>query len=622
MSDQRQREKQREYRMKKLELLSPARNFETGKAAIDNGADAVYIGGPAFGARSSASNSLRDIENLAQYAHRYWARVYLTLNTILFDNELEDAAILAREAYNAGVDALIIADMAYLEMDIPPIPLIASTQMNNSDIGHIRFLEDAGFMRVILARELTVEQIKNISEKTSIELESFVHGALCVGLSGRCYLSASIGNRSANRGMCAQPCRLAWRLKDADGKMIRDYAYLLSLKDMDRSGWLEPLIDAGVTSFKIEGRLKDTRYVKNITALYRKKLDAIIEGRSDLSRASSGRTTFFFEPDARKTFHRGATPYFDNNDIASPQTPKSTGEPLGIVSETGLNWFRFSEKTVSSRISNGDGLCFLKGGTDLKGLQVVKVVDGRVQIHAMPEGLVRGALIYRNHDHVFSRQLEADTSSRKIGLTLVFKETAEGFELKGTDEDGISCSVGLDIKKEPARNTETAALSIKKQLSKLGDTHFSLNLIEILSNRFFLAASQLNALRRELTSKLDEQRMKEYERPLRKPAPRPDAVYPEECLDYTYNVSNEASKRFYLRHGVKEIEPAFEISRPASTPVVMETRLCLRKELNACPKQKDHMIFEEPLGIENSGRTYLLSFDCRRCKMMLTHRED
>jgi 23S rRNA 5-hydroxycytidine C2501 synthase len=608
--------------MKKLELLSPARNYETGKAAIDNGADAVYIGGPSFGARSSASNDLRDIERLADYAHKYWARVYLTLNTIIFDNELDDAAKLACDAYNAGVDALIIQDMAYLEMDLPPIPLIASTQMNNSDIRYIRFLEDMGFMRVILARELGIAQINNISEKTSIELESFVHGALCVGLSGRCYLSASIGNRSANRGMCAQPCRLAWRLKDADGNLIRDYGYLLSLKDMDRSDWLEPMIDAGVTSFKIEGRLKDASYVKNITALYRKKLDSIIERGSGLARASSGRTTFFFEPDARKTFHRGATPYFDNSDIASPGTPKSTGEPLGLVSESGLNWFRFSDKTISSKINNGDGLCFLKDGVELKGLQVVKIVESRVQVHVMPEGLIRGVLIYRNHDHVFSKQLEAVTSSRKIALELVFKETAAGFELTGTDEDGINSSVSLNVEKEPARNTETALESIKKQLSKLGDTDFVLNSIEILSNRFFLTVAQLNALRRELIEKLNEQRMIEYKRPVRKPAPRPDAAYPEKYLDYTYNVSNESSKRFYSKHKVEKIEPAFEISRPASKPVVMTTRLCLRKEMNACPKQKSHETFQEPLTIENSGRAYLLSFDCSRCNMMLTPLED
>lgn len=617
-----QPEKQRKYRMKKLELLSPARNFEAGKAAIDNGADAVYIGGPAFGARSSASNDLRDIKRLAEYAHRYWARVYLTLNTILFDNELENAAKLARDAYSAGVDALIVQDMAYLEMDLPPIPLIASTQMNNSDIGHIKFLEDAGFMRAILARELTISQIKNISEKTSIELESFVHGALCVGLSGRCYLSASIGNRSANRGMCAQPCRLAWRLKDSEGRVIRDYGYLLSLKDMDRSDWLEPLIDAGVTSFKIEGRLKDTGYVKNITALYRKKLDTIIEDKSELSRASSGRTTFFFEPDARKTFHRGATPYFDNADIASPGTPKSTGEPLGAVSESGLNWFRFSDKTILSKINNGDGLCFFKDGIELKGLQVVKIVDGRVQVHAMPEGLIKGTMIHRNHDHVFSKELEADTSLRKIALDLVFKETVEGFELTGTDEDGTSCSVRLNIEKEPARNTETAARSIKKQLSKLGDTHFSPNSIKILSDRFFLTTAQLNALRRELVEKLDNQRMTEYKRPVKKPAPGTDAAYPEKYLDYTYNVSNDASKRYYTRHGVETIEPAFEISRPTSSPVVMRARLCLRKELNACPRDKGHKTLSEPLIIENSGRTYLLSFDCSRCNMMLTPQED
>jgi 23S rRNA 5-hydroxycytidine C2501 synthase len=614
--------KQRANKKKKIELLSPARNFEMGKAAIDHGADAVYIGGPAYGARSSASNNLQEIEKLAHYAHRYWARVYLTLNTILFDDELEDAAKLAGDAWSVGVDALIIQDMAYLGMNLPPIPLIASTQMNNSDIGHVRFLEDVGFMRAILARELTVEQIKKISEKTAIELEAFVHGSLCVGLSGRCYLSASIGNRSANRGMCAQPCRLAWKLKDANGNIIRDYSYLLSLKDMDRSAYLEALLDAGVTSFKIEGRLKDVSYVKNITALYRKKLDGIIEGRKDLGRASSGMTTFFFEPDSRKTFHRGATPYLGNFDISSPGTSKSTGEALGTVQESGFNWFKFTNNKVSSTVNNGDGLCFFNAGMELKGLQVIKIADGRVQVHVMPEGLNKGTLIYRNHDRIFSKRLETETSSRKVALDIVFRESSEGFELTGTDEDGISCSVKLNIEKQPARDPEAVLESIRKQLSKLGESIFSLKSIEILSQQYFLTAAQMNAMRRELAQLLEGLRIKEYKRPLRGPALEPDAIYPERDLNYTYNVSNEVSKRFYFTHGVSSIEPAFEISRPLSAPVVVDARLCLKKELNACPKQKNHKTFSEPLIIENSGRAYVLSFDCSSCHMNLTPAED
>ncbi len=607
--------------MKKIELLSPARDFETGKAAIDHGADAVYIGGPSYGARSAASNSLQEIEKLARHAHRYWARVYLTLNTILFDDELEDAERLARDAWGAGIDALIIQDMAYLEMNLPPIPLIASTQMNNSDIEHIRFLENVGFMRVILARELSVGQIGKISEKTAIELEAFVHGSLCVGLSGRCYLSASIGNRSANRGMCAQPCRLAWRLKDADGNMIRDYGYLLSLKDMDRSACLEEMIDAGVTSFKIEGRLKDAAYVKNITALYRKKLDSIIDGRKNLVRASSGATAFFFEPDARKTFHRGSTPYFNNEDISSLGTSKSTGEPLGTVRESGFNWFKFSDNKVSTAINNGDGLCFFDTGMELKGLQVIKVSEGRVQVHVMPEGLNKGTLIYRNHDRIFSRQLETDTSSRNIALDLVFRETSDGFELSGTDEDGISCTVKLNIEKQPARKPEAVAEFIRKQLLKLGGSIFNPGSIKIKSEGYFLTSAQLNAMRRELAYMMEKLRIEEYKRPLRGPAKHPDAVYPGSNLDYTYNVSNKASKRFYIAHGVTGIEPAFEISRPLSAPVVVNARLCLRKELNACPKLKNHTTFSEPLVIENSGRAYVLGFDCSRCRMTLTPAE-
>jgi putative protease len=608
--------------MKKIELLSPARDFETGMAAVNHGADAVYIGGPGFGARLAAANQFQDVERLASYAHKYRARVYLTLNTILFDNELEDAAALVRGAWNAGVDALIVQDMAYLEMDLPPIPLIASTQMNNTDVAHIKFLEKAGFMRAILARELSIEQIRRIRKESAIELECFVHGALCVGLSGRCYLSAAIGGRSANRGMCAQPCRLAWRLFDAGGSMLRDYSYILSLKDMDRSAYLEDLIDAGVTSFKIEGRLKDAAYVKNTTALYRKMLDGIIDSRKDLKSSSSGRTVFFFEPDPRKTFHRGATPYFSGDDIASQGTAKSIGELLGVAGKTGTNYFSFLDGRKAESINNGDGLCFFDGAWRLCGMQVVKVVEGRVLVHKMPEGLIKGVEIFRNHDHEFLRKLEGNTSDRKIALRLKFSEIPDGFELSGEDEDGISASVMLQTAKQPATNPEASAAGIRKQVSKLGGTIFSLSSFELESGPFFLTAAQLNAMRRELAERLEASRMKQYERPLRESVSEPDAAYPEAILDYNYNVGNEAARNFYLKHGVSEVSPAFEVVRPAGIPVVMTSRLCLRRLLGACPKQKGYVKLDEPLTIENSGRKFALRFDCSRCIMMIVQMED
>lgn len=602
--------------MQPIELLAPARDYVCGTAAIDHGADAVYIGGPAFGARSAAGNAMADIERLVNYAHRFWAKVYLTLNTILYDDELESARALAREAWNAGVDALIIQDMGLLQLDLPPLPLIASTQMNNMEADHIRFLQEVGFRRVILARELNLAQIREIRRETTIELEAFVHGALCVGLSGRCYLSAALGGRSANRGACGQPCRLPWTLIDGDEEVLQRDRHLLSLKDMDRSAYLADLIAAGVSAFKIEGRLKDSAYVKNITAYYREKLDALIDGRTDLKRASSGRTTVSFAPDPRKTFHRGATAYFlksDDDDIWSPDTPKSIGEELGVVRRCGSNWFTLDAGT--EEIHAGDGLCFFDWERELHGLQVVKGVDGRVQVHATLAGLEPGMRVLRNRDHVFLKQLEGPTAARTVGLTLWFREIPSGFELCGVDEDGVTATVRLIAGKAAAAQPAAALETIRKQLSKLGGSLFHLDALHMETGAYFLRTAELNQLRRDLIEALEKQRWLTYPRMERGPAPDPLALYPFSELDYCFNVSNAAAREFYRNHGVTAIDDAFELRNNQGDDVVMTTRHCLRRCLDACPRREMKAKLKEPLSIEHAGRRFLLEFDCRMCRM-------
>ena len=602
--------------MTRIELLAPAKDLECGKAAIDHGADSVYIGGPSFGARAAAGNGAADVEKLARYAHRYHAKVYLTLNTILFDDELDEALIIARQAWEAGADALIIQDAGLLELDLPPIPLIASTQMNNADVSHIRFLEQAGFQRAILARELSLEQIHEIRRNTTIELEAFVHGALCVSYSGRCYLSAALGGRSANRGSCGQPCRLPWSLIDADGRLLDRNRHCLSLKDMDRSDFLADLIASGVTAFKIEGRLKDMPYVKNVTAYYRTRIDSLLESRPDLCRASSGRTEFSFIPNPRKTFCRGATAYFlqgQSDDIWSPDTPKSTGEEIGHVTQCGQNWFCLDEG--ADAINAGDGLCFFDRERELQGLQVVKVIDSRVQAHMPIPGLKRGMKIMRNRDHQFLKTLSGETAQRKVALNLTFRETTEGFSLEGSDEDGIAATTVLTAGKEPAEKPEAAMDTIRKQLSRVNDSIFTLVSLTLDTSPYFLRTSELNGLRRELIASLEAKRSESYPHPVQRPVPETAATYPEPELDYRYNVSNKAAREFYRKHGATIVEPAFEVQPPAPGASLMTTRHCLRRCLGACPKQKPHNSLAEPLFIEHAGRRFRLAFDCADCRM-------
>jgi len=602
-----------------IELLSPAKDIECGKAAIDHGADAVYIGGPLFGARKAAGNTMADIERLAAYAHRYHARVYLTLNTILYDTEIEQARTLAVKAWDAGVDALIIQDMAMLELDLPPLPLIASTQMNNESIGHIRFLEDAGFSRAILARELSLEQIRAIRQSVQIELESFVHGSLCVGASGRCYLSHYIGGRSSNRGECGQPCRLPWTLKDGEGNIIERDRYLLSLKDMDRSDYLLDMVNAGIGSFKIEGRLKDISYVKNTTAFYRMRLDSILDTGMPCKSASSGTCTFSFDPNPVKTFYRGGTDYFlvkDGSDISSPNTPKSLGEEIGTVTRCRSTWFCLrGDDKKGKRIYPGDGLCFFDRDRQLKGLQIVRTEEGRVHVRFSLSGLKPGMKVFRNRNHRFLKQLDGKSSERSVRLDLIFREVADGFELEGIDEDNIRASARIEDVKVQADNIESAMDIIKRQLLKLGNTMFTPGGLELQSKHYFINRASLNRLRRDLVDNMIQARMDAYRRPLRREPSVSGFDYPVDELDCCFNVSNNKARQFYKDHGVKEISPAFELDKPSKGAVVMTARHCIRRLLGACLKESHDKDMKGPLFIEHENRRFRLEFDCETCCM-------
>lgn len=597
---------------KKIELLSPARDLAAGLDAVNCGADAVYIGAERFGARVSAGNTLQDIGRLASYAHKYRAKVYAAVNTILTDEELPRARKLIYGLWEAGADAAIIQDMGLLETGLPPIPLIASTQADNATPEKVLFLEKAGFKRVILARELTLEEIKAIRAVTSVELEFFVHGALCVCYSGQCYLSCSLGGRSGNRGECAQPCRKLYSLKDAAGETLSVNKHLLSLKDLNLSRRLGGLVDAGITSFKIEGRLKDRDYVRNVTAFYRRELDKVL-AKKGRSRPSLGKSFAAFEPDPAKTFNRGYTEYFlDGNpmDIASPDTPKFVGEPLGRVSDIKNGSFRLHN---SGRLRPGDGITFFDKDGALAGSLVNGVKDGRVRADNL-KGLDNGAGVYRNLDKAFLRAVEREGALRKFALRLEFSDHEWGLELKASDERGASASAKLRGVKTPAEKPGAALETIKKQLSKLGDTDFYLEALEVkLSRPYFVPVSALNDLRREALAALEKAAVTAPAREEIKLPPGGHA-YPGEKLDYTGNVLNSMAARFYKRHGVKETGMAAEAGADLTGKPLMVMKYCLRRRLGLCKKGKD----VEPLRLEDAeGRRFRLEFDCARCVMKL-----
>nr|NJM03527.1 U32 family peptidase [Desulfobacula sp.] len=591
-------------------------------AAVNHGADAVYIGAAGFSARAAAGNSLDEIEKLAAYAHFYKARVYIALNTLVFDSELEEVQKLIRDLWNAGADALIIQDLGILELDLPPIPLFASTQLDNRTVDRVRFLESAGFERVILARELSLGEIREIRQNTGVDLETFVHGALCACYSGRCYFSAAIGKRSANRGQCGQPCRLAWTLMNGQGLVLERDRHFLSLKDMNRSDYLHDLVEAGVTSFKIEGRLKDLAYVKNITAHYRKRLDDLLAGSSGYRAASSGRTLLFFTPDPLKTFNRGETDYFlsgRRGDIQSLNTPKSLGEKIGSVDQVDSRYFTLKGP---HDLHNGDGLCFMNPSGKLEGFQVNRVDGDKI----FPAGLsdlgksrlFSGAIIYRNHDHVFQKKLAGASSERKIALDLSFIEIPQGFALQGRDEDGNAAEVWLETEKIQAKDEAPALATLKKQLSRLGESGFYLRTLNLPLKPYFVVTRELNRIRRELLESLSQKRSEAY---VREPAkPRPDVLpLPVDHLDFTANVANSKAREFYKKRGVKTIDPAFELSEHGPGTVVMTLRYCILGALGQCRREAKSGpgMWKDPLFLENKSGRFQLELDCTRCEMRI-----
>ncbi|MHB9055627.1 MAG: peptidase U32 family protein [Paludibacteraceae bacterium] len=607
--------------MKKTELLSPAKNLECGLAAINHGADAVYIGAPLFSARAAAGNSLSEIEQLIKYAHRFRSKVLVALNTVLTDNQLSEAGKLIKQLYEIGTDALIVQDMGILQLDIPPITLHASTQTDNRTVEKVKFLQDAGFSRVVLARELTLEQIREIHQKSDIELECFVHGALCVSYSGQCFISQAMTGRSANRGECAQYCRLPYQLTDSNDELLTKNRHLLSLKDLDMSEHLEELIDSGITSFKIEGRLKDADYVKNITSYYRKKLDLILNAKQksgeNIRKASLGTSKFFFEPNPEKSFHRNATDYFFNGrqpEQSQMGTPKSLGEKIGFVKYAGSN---FIEINADQEIHNGDGLCFLKKDGTFTGFRVNRAEGQKVFPAEMP-AIEKNTLLYRNHDHEFYKLLNGKTSERKIGIDILFAETPNGFSIQLTDEEGINVTLKFTKEKEPAKNSEKALETIKNQLSKVGNTIYEVKNVNVITaSAWFLPASQLNEWRRQTVELLDEIRKKAYKAEKRRPSSG-GAVFPEKKLTYLGNVTNKLAKQFYEQAGVEEVLPGFEVKAEEGVPL-MYCKYCIKHALGWCPKEGYRATFKEPLYLTHKDQKFRLEFDCKKCEMRVVH---
>ena len=621
--------------MKKIELLSPAKNLEVGLAAINHGADAVYIGGPSFGAREKVGNSIEDIEKLCNHAAIYDAKVYVTLNTLLFDNELEQARKISWECYNAGVDALIVQDMALLMMDMPPIALHASTQCNNTTAEKVKFLEDVGFKQVVLARELSINEIKEIRSKTTVPLEFFVHGALCVSYSGQCYLSHVIGHRSANRGACAQPCRLKWNLEDENGNVLIANRHLLSLRDMNNSKNLEELIDAGITSFKIEGRLKDADYVKNTTAYYRQALDDIIAKRPDLSRASKGISTPSFVPNLEKSFSRGFTDYFIHGrqkNIDAPFTPKSMGEHIGEIKKIDCKRLTIRLKEGVA-LHNGDGLCFLDENNELQGFNV-NGVEGNVVLcskEISPLPLVgRNDKLYRNFDIIWQKSVDASSGNRKIPINLELSETSDGFRLTSIDEN---VSVCLQCPKDIAKNPEKALETIRTKLSQWGDTKFTIEDIDIqLDTIYFIPASILGEMKRQLVVELEKSLIEQhragdrhFERngvesrnllQLNEISPLPSVGRNDgvgDHLSYLANVTNSLARQFYENHGVTHIDDGLEKTMQDGEIAVMTTKHCIRYANGLCSKEIGKPA--TPLYINNDRGRFRLDFDCKNCCM-------
>lgn len=612
--------------MQTLELLAPAKDLECGLAAISHGADAVYIGAGRFGARAAAGNTVESIRQLCLFAHPYGAKVYVTVNTIIYEDELPATKQLLLELAEAGVDAILIQDMAVVKLlselrrEHPGLRLPrlhASTQCDTRDGGKVAWLRQEGFSRVVLARELSAEEIASIhAEVPDVELEAFVHGALCVSYSGVCYASQHCFGRSANRGECAQFCRLKFDLVDADGREIEHQRHLLSLKDMCQIENLELLADAGASSFKIEGRLKDAAYVKNVVSAYNQKLDELIARRPEAyCRASKGKVTYNFTPDLKKTFNRGFTSYFMQGrqpDIASFDTPKAIGAYVGRVKE--IRGYSFTVAGTTA-FANGDGLCFINGEHELEGFRVNRVEGNRLFPQKMPRNLRPGMALYRNNDEVFGKILAGKTAERKIPVTMRLQRSADGFRLTA---DGVEAHVVFEH--QPAQKPQRD--NIVRQLSKLGNTSYECRevVIEDGAEECFIPSSILAQLRRDLIDQL--LRRHADPEPERMVTPAENLYQPKKeyrSNPYLYNISNHLSRAFYEEKGLKGIRPAFECAPKGTYPsaLIMQCRHCIRYSLGFCVKHGGRRpTWREPLSLRlPDGRNFRLQFDCQACQM-------
>lgn len=607
-------------KVRKIELLAPAKNLECGIEAINHGADAVYIGAPRFSARAAAGNTFEDIKALAEYAHLYNAKVYVALNTILNDNELKETEALIWQLYNeAKVDALIIQDMGITMLNLPPIALHASTQMDNRGIEKVKFLEQAGFRQIVLPRELTIDEIHDIAAQVNTPLEVFVHGALCVCYSGQCYLSQALSRRSANKGACAQYCRLPYTLTDSEEEEVMAKKHFLSMKDLNLSDNLEELLEAGVSSLKIEGRLKDVSYVKNIVAYYRTKLDNIFRKTPQYLKASSGHSDYTFEPNPEKSFNRGFTKYFlhdRTNNMWSIDSPKSVGEPIGKITEVTTKYIKINS---TKKLHNGDGLCFFNNRKELEGINVNRVEGDIIFPASIPE-LKKGTFVYRNYDHEFEKLLSKKSAERKISTRIEIKEIPFGFSLQITDEDDNYAVLNFEQEKQPAQKDQTE--NIRNNLSKTGNTIFKVdNVIIDFSNSWFIPVSILSEWRRQLTDKLLSVRKINYRQDIAQYKQTTHA-FPVKDITYLGNVMNTKSHQFYVQHQSNVAQPAYEKQEQKDVPL-MFTRHCIKQSMGWCPKDgNEKHPYKEPFYLVYNNTKLRLSFDCKNCEMMVYNEEE
>jgi 23S rRNA 5-hydroxycytidine C2501 synthase len=603
--------------MTHLELLSPAKDMISGITAINYGADAVYIGANQFGARASVANSIEDIEKLSNYAHKYYSKVYATVNTIFQDSEADLVRELIYNLYYIGVDAIIIQDMGILQMDIPPIAIFASTQANNYTVERVKLLESAGISRVILARELSLDQIREIKNNTNIELESFVFGALCVSLSGQCYLSQAICSRSANRGQCSQICRHKFNLSDEQGKRIISDKHLLSLKDLNLDNYIAELANAGISSFKIEGRLKDINYVKNITAYFRKKIDEILNSSDKYLKASSGKTELDFIPDIESTFNRNFTKYFIDNqphNLAATDTPKFVGKFIGRVNSCQSNQVIID---TNVKINNGDGLSYFDNNNELRGFRVNRADNNILYLTDRNENLLAGTDIYRNLNAEFENSLDKSKAIRKISADISIIEIDNNLAFSICDEDNVKTQIEIDINFQIAEAQNQAIFNLKKQLSKSGKSIFKIvNVYLSINNIYFIPIAELNSIRRSLLEKL------EIEREVKRPRiDKKNADY-SLCLggivlDYSSNIMNHYAKSFYEKLGAEIKEFAIESTHNYKNKILMTTRYCIKREIGQCPKYNFDSTMSKKLYLEDEVNKFELDFDCKNCFMIL-----